>query len=261
MSESRPEYRLGFAALAAEIPDIVGEPLEDEHYEHPTGDSLQATTRGLMVWRKADNWTAFTDGHRTWINGPNGIQERLNTERFDWEQDRVEYRPSVLWMPANVSSDTYPFLSRPRGFCLHGTRSGRSQPVTMEFRVASNWAVVRRDGLAANCTIGDDVVALHVPWTRWGWHARMASRHYISLEIAQGTAADAITDGQVRAIAWVVRQAQEVWPDVPLHMPTHAELEAWGETGYKDGKSDVFPYNDSRSDELRDRIRRRLEEI
>lgn len=42
-----------------------------------------------MVWRKADNWTAFTDGHRTWINGPNGLQQRLNIERFAWEPDYV----------------------------------------------------------------------------------------------------------------------------------------------------------------------------
>ena len=48
---------------------------------------LQQTTGGLLVWRKADNWTAFTDGYRTWINGPNGLVQRLNTERFEWEAD------------------------------------------------------------------------------------------------------------------------------------------------------------------------------
>jgi len=26
----------------------------------------------VLVWRKADNRTAFTDGYRTWINGPRG---------------------------------------------------------------------------------------------------------------------------------------------------------------------------------------------
>ena len=51
------------------------------------GDSVQQTTGGLLVWRKADNWTAFTDGYRTWINGPNGLVQRLNTERFEWEAD------------------------------------------------------------------------------------------------------------------------------------------------------------------------------
>lgn len=82
---SNPEYVLGFKALADQIPEIVGQPIESEHHDSPNGDGLQATTRGLMVWRKADNWTAFTDGYRTWINGPFGLQERLNSERFDWE--------------------------------------------------------------------------------------------------------------------------------------------------------------------------------
>jgi hypothetical protein len=39
-----------------------------------------------MAWRKADNWTAFTNGSRTWVNGPFGVMERDNEERFDWEK-------------------------------------------------------------------------------------------------------------------------------------------------------------------------------
>ena len=66
--------------------EIVGACLENEHYT-ANGDALQQTTGGLLVWRKADNWTAFTDGYRTWINGPNGLVQRLNTERFEWEAD------------------------------------------------------------------------------------------------------------------------------------------------------------------------------
>jgi len=38
-----------------------------------------------MVWRKADNWTAFTSGSITWVNGPYGVEERRNEERFEWE--------------------------------------------------------------------------------------------------------------------------------------------------------------------------------
>ncbi len=81
-----PAFRLGFAALAAQIPSIVGVPLEDEHYA-ANGDSQQRTTTGLMVWRKADNWTAFTNGYMTWVNGPFGIQQRSNADRFPWEAD------------------------------------------------------------------------------------------------------------------------------------------------------------------------------
>lgn len=84
-------FVLGFADLAALIPDIVGRPVEDEYHSEESGDGLQRTLMpngkaGLMVWRKADNWTAFTDGYRTWINGPLGLQLRLNTELFDWER-------------------------------------------------------------------------------------------------------------------------------------------------------------------------------
>jgi hypothetical protein len=84
-AQSGPEFKLGFKALADQIPVIVGRPLEKEHYS-ASGDSLQLTTDGLMVWRKADNWTAFTNGWWTWVNGPNGLESRLNTERLPWER-------------------------------------------------------------------------------------------------------------------------------------------------------------------------------
>jgi len=63
----------------------VGLPLQSE--QHATnGDAVQVTTNGLLAWRKADNFTAFTDGFTTWGNGPLGLQQRLNTQRFDWER-------------------------------------------------------------------------------------------------------------------------------------------------------------------------------
>ncbi|HEX9017084.1 MAG TPA: glucosaminidase domain-containing protein [Chloroflexota bacterium] len=83
----RATFRLGFKSLADLIPDIVGDPVEEEAHNPMNGDGLQHTTIGLMVWRKADNWTAFTNGYWTWVNGPNGLQKRLNTERFPWEYD------------------------------------------------------------------------------------------------------------------------------------------------------------------------------
>ena len=84
---SECQFVLGFATLRDLIGhEIVGECLENEHHNE-IGDSVQQTTGGLLAWRKADNWTAFTDGYRTWINGPNGLVQRLNTERFEWEAD------------------------------------------------------------------------------------------------------------------------------------------------------------------------------
>jgi hypothetical protein len=76
---------LGFATMHDLLSQPVGQCLEDEHHNAVNGDGLQATAGGLLVWRKADNWTAFTDGYRTWVNGPNGMQQRLNSQRFAWE--------------------------------------------------------------------------------------------------------------------------------------------------------------------------------
>lgn len=85
------EFVLGFKAIHDAIPSIVGECLVSEHHNPANGDGLQETTAwhgkgGLLVWRKADNWTAFTDGSITWINGPMGLQSRPNQgPLFTWE--------------------------------------------------------------------------------------------------------------------------------------------------------------------------------
>jgi Protein of unknown function (DUF4232) len=81
------QFVLGFATLHNLIPQIVGQCLENEHHNAVNGDGLQATTNGLLVWRKSDNFTAFTDGFRTSVNGPFGVQMRLNSQRFFWEQN------------------------------------------------------------------------------------------------------------------------------------------------------------------------------
>lgn len=81
------QFVLGFKTLHDMIPQIVGNCLENEHHNPVNGDGLQMTTNGLLVWRKSDNFTAFTDGYHTWINGPFGLQERLNSQRYFWEQN------------------------------------------------------------------------------------------------------------------------------------------------------------------------------
>lgn len=81
------EFKLGFAGLRALIPDTVGDCLEDEYLNPRNGNAEQRTTGGLLVWRKYDNWTAFTDGFSTWLMGPYGLQMRLNTgPLFEWER-------------------------------------------------------------------------------------------------------------------------------------------------------------------------------
>lgn len=81
------DFVLGFSTLHDLIPDRVGQCLENEWHNPQNGDALQRTTGGLMAWRKSDNWTAFTNGSQTWVNGPLGLQERSNDQRFWWEQN------------------------------------------------------------------------------------------------------------------------------------------------------------------------------
>jgi hypothetical protein len=78
------QFTLGFKTLHDLDPQDIGD-CTDNQASAPNGDAQQHTTKGLMVWRKADNWTAFTNGYTTWINGPNGLVSRLNSDRFPWE--------------------------------------------------------------------------------------------------------------------------------------------------------------------------------
>ena len=77
-------FRFGFKELYDLIPDTVGQCLENEQH-NVSGDSMQRTTGGLLVWRKVGNRTTFTDGHWTWMYGEKGLQKRRNSERFDWD--------------------------------------------------------------------------------------------------------------------------------------------------------------------------------
>ena len=78
-------FQLGFKSLHDLIPDVVGDCLDDEQHNPATGITQQTTANGQLIWRKADNWTGFTDGQRTWINGPQGLHQRPNSERLPWE--------------------------------------------------------------------------------------------------------------------------------------------------------------------------------
>lgn len=79
------QFVLGFKTLHDRMSGLVGDCLDNEQHNPVNGDALQYTTGGLLVWRKADNHTAFTDGHATWVDGPKGLEFRLNTVRFPWE--------------------------------------------------------------------------------------------------------------------------------------------------------------------------------
>jgi len=102
------QFILGFKALhdidAADTGDCI-----DNQAFAPNGDAQQHTTKGLMAWRKADNWTAFTNGYQTWINGPTGLVNRLNTgPLFPWENPTPPAAPAPPAPPAAPAATPTP---------------------------------------------------------------------------------------------------------------------------------------------------------
>ncbi|MGH2518418.1 MAG: hypothetical protein ACRDF8_01320, partial [Chloroflexota bacterium] len=149
-------FVLGFATIAAAVPQ-VGQCVDNEHPDPSgNGNQVQTTSGGLMVWRKADNWTAFTNGYMTWVNGPNGIQSRLNTARFAFEHDPVTTAPppapvapaatatptpAATPAPANVI-----VLSEDHGFYPNPLTIGVGQTVTWQNNGTRVHSVVQDGG-------------------------------------------------------------------------------------------------------------------
>jgi hypothetical protein len=133
-------FVLGFAALREQVgADKVGRCLEDERFNAENGNAEQRTSGGLLVWRKVDNFTAFTDGATSWIAGPEGLQSRPNGERFAWEKDPIQptaARPSSSSAsPAAVASPA-PAASPAPGASTSAT-TGATAPTTATRSAAS----------------------------------------------------------------------------------------------------------------------------
>ena len=100
------QYVLGFEALQGMIPDAVGNCVDNEQHDPSDGITRQTTAGGVLLWDKTTNWTGFTDGYRTWVNGPTGLQERLSIERFDWEPASI-----ALGATAEADAQTLDYVS------------------------------------------------------------------------------------------------------------------------------------------------------
>src|SRR3977135_759309 len=61
-----PHFSFGFAALRAQLGDVMGDPTECEHANAANGDTLQGTTSGLAFYRNSTNTPTFTDGFNHW---------------------------------------------------------------------------------------------------------------------------------------------------------------------------------------------------
>lgn len=129
-------FKLGFAALRDLIPDVVGECLENERFNVANGNAEQRTTGGLLVWRKADNWTAFTDGATTWINGPEGLASRANDgPPFPWEMRVASGMPGGSRTPPVVPAPGRVLLADDFDEAAVG-KLARSSPTPVQYEFA-----------------------------------------------------------------------------------------------------------------------------
>ena len=166
--------------------------------------------------------------------------------------------PVTVYRQAGTVAGT--FVHKPLGIILHGSRSGQQWSIGSEFDSCRNFAAGGANGLGWNATVGEDEYSIHMTARQWGWNARSpASQTLLAVELAQAQLVDPITDAQVRAfVHWYEHEVVPVWGPLDLSsdgaLPTHAELPA----GIADGKTDCFPRNDPRADDLRARIRAAL---
>jgi len=124
-----------FSSLKQQVPN-VGQCV-DNVYQAANGDGVQQTTGGLFVFRKATASPAFTDGYHTWAIGPQGLQERLNTQSFSWEDSFVastvlgathtQVAPTLKVMDTTIGA-----VAGPLSFRLAGSGFQSGEAVTLQ---------------------------------------------------------------------------------------------------------------------------------
>ncbi len=107
----------GFASLHAQLTTTIGDCTDNQTYS-ADGDALQHTTHGLLVWRKFDNFTEFTNGSTTWVNGPFGLLSRPSNDRFGWEGSLIPTTPEPgglgSWNPTAPVPNALHLLGAPQ---------------------------------------------------------------------------------------------------------------------------------------------------
>jgi hypothetical protein len=135
-------FQLGFATLRSMVgAATVGDCTQNERFNPANGNAEQPTTRGLLVWRKADNWTAFTNGYETWINaGPRGLVKRLNAQRFSWESDAGAPGTVTIAAPAQAPAPAAPVAPPPLAPAPTGPKAP-ADPANNGAKTNSAWYV------------------------------------------------------------------------------------------------------------------------
>jgi hypothetical protein len=95
-------FVLGFADLHRTLNGRDGNCTDNEHPDpNGTGDMVQGTNKdgvpGYMVWQKSTNTMRWTNGYETFTYSKCLLQQRLNTQTFNWERN-----PDLLNQPGET---------------------------------------------------------------------------------------------------------------------------------------------------------------
>ena len=182
---------------------MIGDCLENERFNLQNGNAEQRTTGGLLVWRKSDNWTAFTDGATTWLNGPCGLQSRPNTgPNYDWEgqpgsacnlatapRTSVQQPPATNQSRIGPSSFVFPTISAPASdqqfACLPSNVSCGREVWWMEWNADQRSDPVQYAFLAPGLVT--EYRFIEAIWMLWQWPEgkfllQQAAEHGVSIK-------------------------------------------------------------------------------
>ena len=232
----------------AEPNRYVADPNNPGWYLDPTKDA------GLeSSWAKPPEGFVPDPNSHGWFYNPTG--DPANKDTWWHDASIAVENDAAITIQSAAGRVAGRFAQTPRGVVLHGSRSGTTKDTQAEYEGTVNYVRNGTDGTTGwNVTVGDNIFCQHLAMNEYGWHARAASPYYLSAEFAQANRYYPISDEQINAFCAWFKAAQAEWPDLPLHFPTHADVEASGETGQRDGKDDPFLHGDERADELRQRI-------
>ena len=68
-----PRFEFGFNALAQQIGSTMGAPIDCEHGDDSSENTLQTTTTGLAVYDWCTNTPGFSSGQEHWVLTPQGV--------------------------------------------------------------------------------------------------------------------------------------------------------------------------------------------
>jgi hypothetical protein len=115
-------FTLSFQALHAAVAGEVGD-CRGNRQADANGDAWQLTSKGMLVWRNAENWTAFVGANHSVLLTADGVARRLNTDRFDWELGGI---PADAGMFGDPGSGLIPAAMAGPGFAIGESGSSDS---------------------------------------------------------------------------------------------------------------------------------------